>query len=971
MDAQRWQRLKSILNEAFEEESTSARLAFVERSCSDDQMLLQEAESLLAEAEILRRSASDDLEACAENAARRIRRDAVSHIGKRIGAYVVTGEIGRGGMGTVYLAARADGYFEKEVAIKLLNSGVATDEMVRRFHSERQVLARLDHPNIARLLDAGITDDGGQYFVMEYVEGVPVTHFLEQGNAPVSTRLELFLKICSAVEAAHANSVVHRDLKASNILVTAKGDVKLLDFGIAKVMLPAVDPVESVTSGSELFTPVSASPEQARGEAVTESTDVYALGVLLYEILSGCRPHRFPHRNPTLEELLTVLCEQKPHPPSSVVNDAARQRHLRGDLDAIVLCALQKNPARRYLSVRSFADDVQRHLTGKPIRARSGEWAYVLRRNLSRSRLVRFALVLLFVASGLSFVLLSGRFFSNRKQVGPSTIALPSRNSIAVLPFASLTAGSVVLPFESLGANAADAYFVDGIHDDILDGLTQIPELKVISRNSVAPYRGGTTSSAEIARILGIAYLLQGTVQKAGEHLLINLRLVDARTDSKLWEQRYEKKLADLFSLESEIVQTIASHMNAKLSPENVRALANEPTRDLAAYDLYLRALQAFYQRDYSHAIDLLRSAVERDPQFVLAYCLLSKAYFDSYRYVLPSEPTLIAGKDAAETAVRLAPKLPDAHLAMARYYRAAHDFDRALEELSGIGIPRDKMEFAELLALGERRHGRWKNALRDAKTAVELDPHNHFTSIELLENYIALRQFKEAEEFADRAIKQFPPDYDVLSIYRSYCRLGLGKLEEARSVLETAPVRTDWGTDRLIQLAIFAHDFDRASALLATLPAEKKYSMLWEGIIARMRGDHEKAQEYYTGAIDYYQTALARRSDDLHILSSLSFAYAALGRKEEAIQKAKRAVELVPLSHNALDAPAQILVLAEVYAQLGEGEAALEQLAKVVQLPAGPDYGRLKFDPVWDGLRTDPKFQQIMVRATQPPNWN
>ena len=307
----------------------------------------------------------------------------------------------------------------------------------------------------------------------------------------------------------------------------------------------------------------------------------------------------------------------------------------------------------------------------------------------------------------------------------------------------------------------------------------------------------------------------------------------------------------------------------------------------------------------------------------------------------------------------------------MARYYRAALDFDRALEELSGIGIPRDKTEFAELLALGERRHGRWKDALRDAKTAVELDPHNHFTSIELLENYIALRQFKEAEEFADSAIKQFPPDYDVLSIYRSYCRLGLGKLAEARLVLETAPVRTDWGTDRLIQLAIFARDLDRASALLATLPAEKKYSMLWEGIIARMRGDYEKAQEYYTGAIEYYETALARRSDDLYALSSLSFAYAALGRKEEAIQKAKRAVELVPLSHNALDAPAQILVLAEVYAQLGESEAALEQLAKVVQLPAGPDYGRLKFDPVWDGLRTDPKFQQIMIRATQPPNWN
>ncbi|PZR76303.1 MAG: hypothetical protein DLM73_03060 [Chthoniobacterales bacterium] len=971
MDPQRWQQLKSILADAFEEESTSARLAFVERSCSGDQALLLEAESLLAEAEILRRSANDDLEACAENAVRRIRREGVSQIGKRIGAYVATREIGRGGMGTVYLAARADGYFEKEVAIKLLNSGVDTEEMIQRFHSERQVLARLDHPNIARLLDAGVTVDGCQYFVMEYVEGVPVTRFLEESNASLSSRLELFLKICAAVEAAHANSVVHRDLKASNILVTAKGDVKLLDFGIAKVMLGATDPMKATAPGGELLTPVSASPEQARGEAVTESTDVYALGILLYEILSGSKPHRFPHRNPTLDELLTVLCEQEPHPPSSVGEDAARQRRLRGDLDAIVLCALQKNPARRYASVKSFADDVQRHLAGKAILVRSGEPAYVLRRTLSRNRSLRFALAVLAVASALTLLLLGSRFFLSRKQPEVSPIAAPSKKSIAVLPFASITPGSAVLPFESLAANAADAYFVDGIHDNILDGLTQASELKVISRNSVAPYRGRATSRREIARVLGVAYVLEGSVQKSGELLRINVRLIDPRTDAKIWEQRYEKKLEEVFSLESEIVQTIASQMNAKFSREEVSALANAPTRDLAAYDLYLRALQAFYQRDYSRAIDLLRSTIERDPQFVLAYCLLSKTYIDVHRFVNPSKESLLGGKDAAETAVRLAPHLPDAHLAMARYYRASRDFERELQELLGTGVPRDKAEFTELLALAERRHGRWKDALRDAEAAVELDPHNHFTPVELLESYIALRQFKKAEEFADRAIKQFSPDDDVIWLYRSYCRLGLGKLEEARSVLENAPLRTVWGTTRLIQLAIFARDLDRASALIATLPPERKYSMPWEGIIAKMRGEQEKARDYYSAALDYYQKSVALTPDDLDALSGLSVAYAGLGRKEDAIRVAKHAVELVPLSRDALEGPGQILLLAEVYAQLGEGAAALEQLATIAHLPAGPDYGRLKFDPVWDGIRKDPRFQEIMSRTAQPPDWN
>jgi serine/threonine protein kinase/cytochrome c-type biogenesis protein CcmH/NrfG len=980
MDAQRWQRLKSILNDAFAEESTSARLAFVERSCSNDHALLEEAESLLAEAEILRRSANDDLEACAENAARRIRRETISQIGKRIGAYVITDEIGRGGMGTVYLASRADGYFEKEVAIKLLNSGVATEDMIRRFQSERRVLARLDHPNIARLLDAGTTDDGCQYFVMEYVQGTPVTWFLAQKNASITSRLELFLKICAAVEVAHANSVVHRDLKASNILVTEKGDVKLLDFGIAKVMLAAADSGQSSPAGSDLFTPLSASPEQARGEAVTESTDIYALGVLLYEILSGCRPHRFPHRNPTLEELLTVLCEEEPHPPSSVVEDPARQRRLRGDLDAIVLCALQKNPARRYASVKSFADDVQRHLAGKAIQVRSGEPTYVFRRTLSKSRVLRFALAVVAAASGLGLLFLSLRFVVKSKSVQlgngvatseTSTIAVPSKKSIAVLPFASLTAGSVVLPFESLGANAADAYFVDGIHDEILDGLTQLSELKVISRNSVAPYRSRTISSREIARVLNVAYLLEGSVEKAGDRLQMNIRLIDPWTDTKIWEQRYERKLEDVFSVENEIVQAIASQMKAKFFPEKVRAFASPPTRDLTAYDLYLRARQAFYERDYSRAIDLLRSATDRDPQFVLAYCLLSKAYIDSHRFVNPSPESVLAAKNAAEAALRLDPDLPDAHLAMARYYRISRDFDSELEELSGIHDPRDKAEFTELLALVERQHGRWKEALRDGETTVELDPSNHFTAIELLESYIALRKFKEAEDFAERVIKQFPSDYDVISIYKSYCRLGLGKLEEARAVLENAPVRTVWGTDRLIQLAIFARDLDRASALIATLPVDRKYSGLWEGIVAKMRGEEEKAREFYSGALHHYQKVVAERPDDLDGLSNLSAAYAALGRMDEAIRDAKHAVELVPLSRNAVEAPGQILVLAEVYAQLGEKEGALEQLATAVQLPVGPDYGRLKFDPVWDGIRTDPKFQEIMSRATQPPNWN
>jgi tetratricopeptide (TPR) repeat protein len=293
------------------------------------------------------------------------------------------------------------------------------------------------------------------------------------------------------------------------------------------------------------------------------------------------------------------------------------------------------------------------------------------------------------------------------------------------------------------------------------------------------------------------------------------------------------------------------------------------------------------------------------------------------------------------------------------------------LQELSGIGVPRDRAEFHEHLALAERRMGRWKEALRHGHKAVELDPHSPFLAIELLENYIALRQFKEAEDLAGQTIKHFPPDGDVISIFRSYCLLGQGKLEEARLVLENAPARTVWGTSRLIQLAIFERDLERASALIATLPADKNYRMPWAGVVAKLRGEEEKAREYYMGAIGHFEKSLGARPNDLEALSGLSQAYAAVGRRDEAVRVAKQAVDLVPLARDALEAPVQILVLAEVYAQLGERENALEQLNQIVQLPGGPDYGRLKFDPVWDELRGDPRFGAILARAAQPPVWN
>jgi serine/threonine protein kinase len=394
MDSYRWQRLKLILAEALEQESPAARTALVELSCGNDTDLLHEIESLLAEAEPLLRGTADELEECADNFAAAVPRQDASEIGKRVGAYVIIREIGQGGMGTVYLAARADGYFEKQVAIKLLKRGVANEEALRRFRSEREVLARLDHPNIARLIDAGATDDGLPYFVMEYIDGIPITRFLDekQEQEGFAARLNLFLKISAAVEAAHRNSVIHRDLKPNNILVNREGEPKLLDFGIAKVVGNNTNPLELTTFGQERFTPISASPEQAKGEPVTISSDIYGLGVVLYEMLTGVRPHRFLTTDPSREELVEVVCKQPPTLPSLVVKDRDTQRQLRGDVDAILLRALQKEPDLRYPSVAEFAEDIRRHLSGEPVRAREHKAAYRIKNRLLHNRTIQVSL---------------------------------------------------------------------------------------------------------------------------------------------------------------------------------------------------------------------------------------------------------------------------------------------------------------------------------------------------------------------------------------------------------------------------------------------------------------------------------------------------------------------------------------------------------------------------------------------------
>jgi serine/threonine protein kinase/tetratricopeptide (TPR) repeat protein len=962
MDTQRWHKLKSILAGALDEESPGARTALVARLCSNDKHLLHEAESLLAEADAILEEGNDDLEACAVDAASRIARDGVSEIGKRIGAYVVVRKIGHGGMGTVYLAARADGYFEKEVAIKVLNLGTDMEEVLGRFRSERQVLAKLDHPNIARLLDAGTTDDGLPYFVMDYVDGIPVTHFLEETNPPLEERLHLFLKVCSAVELAHSSSIVHRDLKPSNILVTRTGEPKLLDFGIAKLLSDDNDPLERTAAGHERLSPIAASPEQAQGVAVTTSSDVYALGSLLYEMLTEARPLRFPGRNPSRDELITVLCEQMPKPPSSIVKDHARRREIRGDLDAIVLKALQKEPATRYRSVTDLADDVRRYLAHEPVRAGKRHSIGRLFRRSWRDH--RFQVV----GAGVVVVLLvvgmvNWGFLSRlgwNEPAAKSKLAIPER-SVAVLPFDSFT-----------GANE-NTYFVDGVQDNILTDLAKVSDLRVIGRTSVATFRNVKRSPREIGESLRVSHVLEGSIQKVGDRIQVNVHLIDTRTEAEIWGEHYERRIDDLFALQSELAETIASRLKATLLPDEKAAIESRPTRDMVAYDLYLRAREEFYQYNYSQAVEFLDNAVARDPKFAVAYAFLAEMNLYQYRFSAAHEPKLlVAAKVAADKALALAPNLAESHLAQAQYhYYGTRDFAAAQRELVQVSSPTDKARFLDLTALVQRRLGHWKESMRNAERAAEIDPRNPFIVNELLESYIAVRRFQDAEDLASKTIPLLPPTNNSRWLLKSDSFLGRGRLEEARATVAEAPLARPAKINALVVLDLLARDYERAARDLADMPEggkETPSTLLLQASVARGRGDKDTAGGFYQMACDRTLESLAHRPDDPVLLSALSLAYCGLGRNEDAVREALHLVQVMPISRDAADGMTSEKLLAVVYMEAGQTDAALEVLARIVNLPFGPNYGELKFDEVWDAVRTNPKFEAVLEQSRQPP---
>jgi len=542
-----------------------------------------------------------------------------------------------------------------------------------------------------------------------------------------------------------------------------------------------------------------------------------------------------------------------------------------------------------------------------------------------------------------------------------------------------------VLPFENLSDDKENAYFTEGVGDEILTDLAKIADLKVISRTSVMQYNNSVSRNLrEICEQLGVAHVLEGSVQRTGGRVRVSAQLIDARTDAHLWAEHYDRPLDDVFAIQSEVAQAIADQLNAKLSPAEKAAIKQRPTADLVAYDLYVRAealraatsFNAALKENLLEATRLLEQAIARDPTFFLAYCRLAEAHDLIYFFGSDHTPARLAlANTAIQTALRLRPDSGEAHLALAEHlYRGYRDHEHALAELTLArrALPNDPLVF-ELTGFITRRQGRWEESTTDLKRALELDPRNLFFLQQLSFTYELQRRYRDLAAVLDRALKLVPSDPDTRVVRALIDLAERADPRPAHATIEAVvaedPAAARTIAERWLYTAMCERDNFGVSRALAVVPPEgTSVGNIWlprayfEAVAARARGDATVARAAFTTARAEVERTTSEQPDYAEGLTVLGLIDAGLGRKDDAIREGRRAVELVPVSKDALDGTDFILNLAVIYAWTGEKDLALKQLAEAAQLPGSLNYGWLRLHPDWDPLRGDPRFEKIVA---------
>ncbi len=771
MSPERWQQIEDIFQIALDL-SPRERREYIEKASGNDAELKDEVGKLLSQfaeaSSFIEQPLYDQSQAGVLAALMNDDEDPM--LGSLLGSYRVEREVGRGGMGAVYEAVRADGVFRRRVAVKLVKRGMDTDFILKRFRNERQILAALEHPNITMLLDGGTTDDGRPYFVMDFIEGLPLYRYCDTNRLNVAERLKLFCSICEAVEYAHQNMVIHRDLKPSNILVANDGTPKLLDFGIAKLLNPelAADTLQPTATALRMMTVDYASPEQVRGGEITYLSDVYSLGVILYELLTGHRPYAYSSR--LQHEIARAICEDDPTQPSmTVLRDEGAlplttidteattishlaevrgetpiglQSRLSGNLDNITLKALRKEPADRYPSVDALRADIGRHLEGLPVSAQS--------------------------------------YIPVRK--GRASDSSPETKLIAVLPLKLLTFTG--------NENTDETYLSIGLADAIIARLASVRSFTVRPTSSIQRYENEDINPIRAGLELGVDFVLDGRIKKVAERIRISLQLLNVQSGSTIWARQFDENFTDVLELEDTISSQVAEALIPHLTGEEKQKLAKRGTNNAEAYEAYLRG--RFYWNQFTgeslfKVLESYHKAVELDPDYALAHVGVA----DFYNWInvfglMPSNECYDKAEAAAQKALQIDDQLGEAYAALAfAVFGRRWDWeecDRLVKK--ALQLAPNYWYTYECMAYLYTTVENFDQGIAAIKRAEELDPLSPRTLLMTSWIHYQSRRYPEAIERARRSL-ELDKDFAQGYLHLGNSLVHTGKVDEAVSTLE------------------------------------------------------------------------------------------------------------------------------------------------------------------------------------------
>ncbi len=923
------------------------------------------------------------------------------------GRYQVERVLGEGGMATVYLAQ--DLKHNRKVAVKVMRPELAATLGADRFLREVQVAAQLSHPHILPMHDSGEAD-GLLYYVMPYVEGETLKERLaKEGQLSVNDAMRLGREVAEALAYAHARGIIHRDIKPGNILLQS-GHALVADFGIARAL---GDEGEVLTkTGLAVGTPQYMAPEQATGEREVDGrADIYALGAVMYEMVAG-EP---PFTGPTARAIITRSLTEAPR--SLTISRTG----LSSSVDSAIMKALAKSPADRYANAQDMVGALDRALEGvrsgaTPVAADEGPtptqvWglfalgcmgmlalvsAIIRQWSLPRWT-IAFAVGLL--AIGAVVLLVTGRmearrragaatpglgrFFTWRYATLGGVLSLVLWAGVATAlalagPATATRAGGnhlAILPFENQGA-ADDAYFADGIGDEIRGKLARVNGITVIASSSAGQYKNSTKTPQEIAKELGADYLLVGKVRWAGpvggtRRVQVVPELVDGRTGATTWSQSFDTDVTDVFEVQSQIATRVASALGGQLGSQEERQLAERPTTNVAAYDLYLKgkALTSVDAGTKRLSASYFEQAVALDSTFVDAWAELSRALTTVYSNGSRDPVVAARAKEAMERAIALDPNGPAGYAAAARYYgTVAPDAAKASAAIErALGVAPNDADILAIAAGVDSREGRLESATLKLERAREIDPRSAPTLVALQQMYVLQRRYQEARDVGQAAMTLVPGDINIVE-WQAMGYLGQGDLKGAQGVIRSA---IDRGNPAPAVAAFFGgyqevawalEDAER-QLLFRLTPAAFDNDRSWWGqtmaIAHWQQGNSASARAYADSALPATaaQVAASPKDGQTHALHALMLAY--LGKKSEAIAEGKQAVAME--SGGIGNQNYDMLLLTRIYLAVGEADLAMDQIEALLQRPYVLTRAWLGIDPTFKSLRGNPRFEKLV----------